>query len=472
MMDFGLNGLMQGIGQMVSSAISAKSQKEQAESNERIAQQQIDAQKEANAVQQAFEKEEAELAYQRSVQQSNTEFERTSSKGQLKQLMAAGLSLQQARQIIAGNGSTGTYTPAEYTAAPSVNAMQGVDYSNLAAAKAQGIGANAISAIGAAEGSFNAAGALGSALVESYTSPNGGSYGTAVAQPLLSFLSKHLDELDTSQVSTFADLKKWSQGLTDSKNSFASEKFKKLLNHVTDFAPAVISTNSFFNTILTSNLSADAQLRINQQRVKVDQAIQNLNEVQARMAEEEIEYYKSLVGLNDADRALKEQQRLSEVQNTNILVQKVLGAKYESLMAELNYDVASANKEVIIDRDKRMYLAQTQQFLNDYRKNSNEEYVKAWLEAEFSDAKGRYVANLLAACEDNNKLDMMMHNPQLMWITNMYQEINRAGINTGLIGNFLNASAGFGIFLNQAINTVQQSRSDQPIQVPTFDVPQ
>lgn len=465
MMDFGLNGLMQGIGQMVSSAISAKSQKEQAESNERIAQQQIDAQKEANAAQQAFEKEEAELAYKRSVQQSNTEFERTSSKGQLKQLMAAGLSLQQARQIIAGNGSTGTYTPAEYTAAPSVNAMQGVDYSNLAAAKAQGIGANAISAIGAAEGSFNAAGALGSALVESYTSPNGGSYGTAVAQPLLSFLSKHLDELDTSQVSTFADLKKWSQGLTDSKNSFASEKFKKLLNHVTDFAPAVISTNSFFNTVLTSNLSADAQLRVSQQRLKCDQAVENLTKMQETLANEQVDYYNSATALNDENAALAQQRRQTEIQTTNLVAQEVLGAKYTSLMAQLNYDVANANKEVLTNRDKQMYLAQTADFIRQYKLYNNDQFVEAWLQQQFSDVQGQYVANLMNACRDHSKYSLLVNNPQYSFVISMYEELNRAGINTGLIGNFINGMGVTQAAIQGAFGSIGQQRG---YQIPTL----
>lgn len=110
-----------------SSRIQAEATSSAAELQYEAALKQIEAQREANAKQQQFNKDEAELAFQRN-----------SSKGQLQQLLDAGLSEMQARQIIAG-GSAGSYT-----AAPSVNQNQGVDYTAPAAAQSAKVQADAL----------------------------------------------------------------------------------------------------------------------------------------------------------------------------------------------------------------------------------------------------------------------------------------------------------------------------------------
>lgn len=114
--------------------ITADATKSSADLQYEAAMQQIAATIQANKDQQDYNKQEAELA-----------FERNSSLGQLKQLMAAGLSEQQARQIIAG-GSAGSYT-----AAPSVNEMQGVDYGAPAAAQSEKIQADTFVPLAQAE---------------------------------------------------------------------------------------------------------------------------------------------------------------------------------------------------------------------------------------------------------------------------------------------------------------------------------
>lgn len=118
-------GIISSIFNYKSQLAQAQADKEAAQLEHEAAMKQLEEQLKANKQQQEFNKAESELAFQRG-----------SSLGQLQQLMSAGLSEQQARQIIAG-GSTGGYTPAS-----SVNQMSGVDYTAPAHAQAAEIQAD------------------------------------------------------------------------------------------------------------------------------------------------------------------------------------------------------------------------------------------------------------------------------------------------------------------------------------------
>lgn len=190
--------------------IQSQTDKENAQLQYDAAMQQIDAQKEANAQQQAFNKEEAELA-----------FKRNSSAGQLKQLMDAGLSEMQARQIIAG-GSAGSYT-----AAPSVNQMSGVDYTAPAAAKAASNQADAnaamatnaftgeavnFSSLGMIDGLYsgsldvvkNAPSIAAGVLQTSLTAADGGILGAMSTAPLQGTLMQHINEIPADARGSYA----------------------------------------------------------------------------------------------------------------------------------------------------------------------------------------------------------------------------------------------------------------------------
>lgn len=189
--------------------------KEQAQLQYDAANKQIEAQREANAQQQEFNKNESELAFQRS-----------SSKGQLAQLKAAGLSEAQAMQIIAG-GATGGYTPAS-----SVNQMQGVDLTAPAQAQASAIQAQANadtqtiqantqyqtemwngSILGAIDYAFNVApGEIAKSMVNipanllasSLGASNGGVIGNMQTAPLQSTILQHLNELPSTARGSYA----------------------------------------------------------------------------------------------------------------------------------------------------------------------------------------------------------------------------------------------------------------------------
>ena len=130
--------------------------------------------REANAA----AKEEAELSYQRST-----------ASAKIDELVAAGISPQQAKMIVAGQGATGTYTaapqqvatavaPTMQTGAPMV-APETKDFSQSFAA-------------------------IGDAVDKAYNSPNGGSIGLLRANDAIEFINDHIADVgDPTNVSSF-----------------------------------------------------------------------------------------------------------------------------------------------------------------------------------------------------------------------------------------------------------------------------
>lgn len=227
---------------------------------------QIAAQQEANKEQQEYNKAEAELA-----------FKRNSSKGQLQQLMDAGLSAQQARQIIAG-GSAGAYT-----AAPSVNQMSGVDYTAQGAAQGAILGAESAvaqtplsqaaliwdnSIFGKSLSAFEsglpnmALQLTEGAIQSSMSSSDGGLIGMYAAQPLVGEVMSHLSELSPEQRGSYASF----CSLASSAAAPAWMKtadFQNVMSSMNKNPYAVKYLKSFFNTsneLLTGDTAMEGKL--------------------------------------------------------------------------------------------------------------------------------------------------------------------------------------------------------------------
>lgn len=169
---------LDGIFNLAGTGVSVSAQQEIAEqqiaSQEKINKENIKLAKEINQSQ----IDESEKAYQRSTIQS-----------QIDQFIAAGLSPQQARQVVLG-ASPGQYSPATL---------------NVPQADASGINA-------AYEGMSNAVASanLGSAfssvasdLTNSFNSPDGGSIGAFIGNDAAQFLTEHLHELSPAERSFF-----------------------------------------------------------------------------------------------------------------------------------------------------------------------------------------------------------------------------------------------------------------------------
>ncbi len=188
-----VDGVLGLIGTGISSAVNAQNVEKTNELNRQIAQETnqtnkdiADATNETNLTiareANAAAKAEAELAYQRST-----------ASAKIDELVAAGLSPQQAKMIVAGQGATGTYTaapqqvatavaPTMQTGAP-MQAAQVGDFGSAAAELGSGIG---------------------DLIERSYNSPNGGVVGLTRANDAIEFLNGHISDVgDPANVSSF-----------------------------------------------------------------------------------------------------------------------------------------------------------------------------------------------------------------------------------------------------------------------------
>lgn len=186
-----LGGLVSGIFGIASSAINAGMQSQTNEVNRQIAQETNQANKEiAEATNEtnltiareanAAAKEEAELAYQRST-----------ASAKIDELVAAGISPQQAKMIVAGQGATGTYTAAPQQVATAV-------------APTMQTGAPMVAPQLDTSSAATLGQGIGDMIERSYNSPNGGVVGLTRANDAIEFLNDHISDVgDPANVSSF-----------------------------------------------------------------------------------------------------------------------------------------------------------------------------------------------------------------------------------------------------------------------------
>lgn len=154
------------------------------ESNERIMKQT----NEFNAAQ-------ADLAYQRST-----------SSAKVAELIAAGMTPQQARQIVAGGGITSTATPASGTALPAQGATMQPPHFEKAQLADYG---QSLSQLGAGVDSFF------NQYISSFADPTGGVVGALQANDMFEKVSSHISELPFNVLSTPYNFETYLQSQTD-----------------------------------------------------------------------------------------------------------------------------------------------------------------------------------------------------------------------------------------------------------------
>lgn len=447
-----LDGIFNMVGSTVQGAfnvgaaqIQADSAEEiakmQVESNEKIAQlqlegveKQIAAQKEANLQEQEYNKQESELAYSRS-----------SFAGQLKQLKDAGLSDQQARQYLLGSNA-GAYTPAA-----AVNQMQGVDLSKPNEVLAQQQQANqqalaqqmqsqasAHSFMLEASGQVIAAGL--NDLVDSYVDPNGGNLGSIVAAPFMREFSSLLSKVDKTKVHNITDLEEWINSLdpnSDTGKLFLKFRSSKAFKHLKNFAPAIKAANSFMNDIYTANLNSKqmfvksaSEIALNTANVALTATAESLN----RKHEEDIN---SMISLRGEQALVFKQQRLSEIENTQLIAQKVLGEKYDALCKKLDYERHEAVFDVQTDAEKATFMLQFKEATINAIKYNDPSFIDEFVDMQKQDIKGQYALMCVLECENGAKLKLMKDDPNFMPYIQCHQYMQNAGLQNGVFSNTL-----------------------------------
>lgn len=404
--------------------LQAQAQKEAAQLQYDASMQQIEAQKDANAQQQKYNKEEAELA-----------FRRNSSKGQLQQLMDAGLSEQQARQIIAG-GSAGSYT-----AAPSVNQNQGVDYTAPASAlgnqkiadanaAATEVQANANAEINHAKTQIldwfndsptkllNTGYSISESLInDSLFSENGGYVGNLATGSLQGQVLRHINEIPEESRASFA-------GFCEFANSAAAPAWCKTADMQNAISSAYSSpmarraANSFFNTsnqfltgqALTRSLLSDSQMKSSAAKIasfKVD--------------EESLAF------------------DLAKIENDYKIA--ILPERYGAMLTSFQSDIA----EMATKRDLW----------------ENDEYKRAWLASHLTNEEDAAVLATVMKAKHDGQFKYIKDNPDMKQLFAIYQMFDDVGMTDTLFGEVVASIEAYGkSTLNYGVSDILKGIKD------------
>lgn len=429
-----------------SSLLQSQTDKENAQLQYDASMKQIEAQKVANAEQQAFNKEEAELA-----------FKRNSSKGQLQQLMDAGLSEMQARQIIAG-GSAGSYT-----AAPSVNQNQGVDYTAPAVAQAAMNQASTDASIAGNQllGDMVSNSSLGwidslysgindvirqspsiaaGVVSQSLSAADGGVIGNLTTAPLQGTLLKHINELPESARGSYAAFCSYASSASAPAWCKTAD-FQHQMQLATSSPMAHKALRNFFDT---SNqlLTGETAYKALTQNLRNQQSIERLNVVTETYKARSLDLLRSQIAHTDADTDLLNQKIESEKldqRNTlaacisqemqNKLFKDQLPYITDATIAELSY----MTSEIAL-KDNWLY-----------------EHSDLFLEEMTKTAEGRCAAAALAAMNDEGTLKRIQESSTLEWLVELHNGLKGAGFQ---IINSTSAAAGATGLLMKAIKVI------------------
>lgn len=422
--------------------LNYKAQSDATKSQSDSVDKQIAAQKEANEQQLAFNKAEAELA-----------FERNSSKGQLAQLLDAGLSEQQARQIIAG-GSAGSYT-----AAPSVNQMQGVDYTakgNLEAQQAlnkgnylaaqnsiipsmvsENINSGAISLLSdifdadAVKRAYSSGWSIGSNILQSsLTASDGGIIGNMTTAPLQGTLLRHINEIPAEARGSYASFCSFASSAAAPAWCKTAD-FQQMMQLATESPMAQKSIQSFFNT---SNqlLTGEKHYEALSMDVKLKQSQERLNVVSETYKNRSLELLKSQISNTDL--------------NNDLLVQKIESEKLEqrSILAtcisqELQNSLFNDTLPYITDSTIAQLSALTSEMTLKNSWFDSGYNCQAYLDALTATAEGTAAAAALAAMNDRNTKERIEKSPCLSWLVEIHNALKGAGLQ---IANTASGAAG------------------------------
>lgn len=403
------------LSSIISGSFALGSANKQAKAQSEALEKQIEAQKEANAQQQAFMKSESELAYQRN-----------SSKGQLQQLVAAGLSEQQARQVLASSGATGEYTPSE-----SVNQMQGIDYTKEGDIEAQKI-ANLYQA-----GSDMTAGVTNGvvdALVGAFKSPDGGSLGAAIAAPFMDDFTENINLVDQSVVHNFVDFENWTKSLAP--DSEAGKVFLPMVEsnafqRIKKFAPATKAFNTYMNDIYTSSLDSNQLFDMNMSKLACDVSLRDLQDAQKSLASSSVSLTsaqtEAIEAKTDAEVELIKQQKSESIARVKLIHQQVLGAKWQQLTDEMHYNRELANNDVLTNLQKQTALAQAQEAINNYRLTRDPFYFTLLYKSNMATLQGTYINSILDAQKDAVSYDLLRLYPEFNWATSYFDALQNCG---------------------------------------------
>lgn len=421
-----LGGLVSGIFGIGAAAINAGMQSQTNEVNRQIAQETNQANKEiAEATNEtnltiareanAAAKEEAELAYQRST-----------ASAKIDELVAAGISPQQAKMIVAGQGATGSYTAAPQQVATAV-------------APTMQTGAPMVAPQLDTSSAATLGQGIGDMIERSYNSPNGGVVGLTRANDAIEFVNKNIAHIPPQALASPYDFKVWLDGMDDVQNPFTEWKHTEAWQKVESSTPAMRAF--MYNMREAYSMSADTRQRIEMMNLQIGhQKIEN----SIAAFEESIKQNDLVISNNDvivsnyeATNATLEQEALIDNQET---IKKVRSAQFRSQELDLKLRISQAKLHI-------------QAFDNPLFRES---YFNSML---YNQAAQEY-AYQWAAYQNKQLSDAILNDPKFASNLALFDTLDSMGFGNTLVGSRLIecVAAGMSIsdFMTKELPAIQQ----------------
>lgn len=373
-----------------------------------------------------------QLANQFSADQADLAYERSTAKSKLSELIQAGLSPEQAKQIIASQGSTSSATAATPTTIPAQGAtMQGA---TMQAPQMLDFGPSA-GAMGSALG----------ALADSYMSDNGGVIGFGIAHEALQEINQNLDSIPVEALGSPHSFKSFIESISDENNPLFNFKNSKAWNKVKNSLPGFRSFMSAINQHYSDNADTAHRFALFQEQLFQAQCKSYIDQVTQNITDEQFiqSIYQTIVSSNEAI-----------ISDDNVTIS-------HNNVSISNNDVALSNNAVTKDniltkraQDEETYVTQTdimnlrtmyQQLSLNYKYLSDPSYRENICAMMLSNAAGAAMYEKWIEVQNSGLNQLATQQPSAVQALGIFGFMQSIGFGDTLAGNFFMQGLSAGI---------------------------
>lgn len=309
-------------------AANLQAQADVNKTNKEIAEQTNKSNQQLAAETRVFNEKQSELAYQRS-----------RPTAQVRELIAAGYSEQQAKQIVAGSGSPAVYTPAAGVSSTDVPATMGA-----AQVSPVQFDQNAFASM------FSAFGQNLGAYADDLTRDDGGQIGYLQAEPALQVLGEHISDIDKYALTSPHALMSWL------KTRDKRDKYKWVHENMDIFNKVFKNPRALRS--LQHHLSLSAQTFTNGDIYKIG----SLKVTEQRLQNRRLQLENTLTDMSIVEQSLK---------NSMLAID----SEYHGTIARADYlaaldNISRLETDVMIHNDPRWRMAHIMHMLSDERQSA------------------------------------------------------------------------------------------------------
>lgn len=368
----------------------------------------------------ATNQEIAEKTNEFNAAQADKAYERSTASSKVAELIAAGMSPQQARMVVASNGLTGTATPATGTSIPAQSAQMQASKDvapHVEPERFQGL-AQGLGALG------QGIDAMTNAYFGSFSAPDGGYVGAILSNDIYEKVSSQIGGIPANALSSAHSFQSW---LSTQKEGYwhdiaASPDFQKMWSHPLGRRSFLYQlTQTYSESANTANSLLLQELEIRRNRLgELNDLLQN------KITEQEfyMNFNRNAILLKQGEALDIENQRNSIVlERDKALADLVTQSETERL------------RHMIADERLRARLV------------SDPEYCDAWIQAQMSNQAFALAANTYAAMLYEGRNTWLQAHPQDAASLAVFSMFDELGMGNSVVFNDLkeNYVAGGGL---------------------------